>query len=43
MAEQIPFSINFKNTFISISLNILDIELEEDLDMDELKNFNVDI
>ncbi len=37
------FFINLKNIFISISLNISDIEPEEDSDTDESKNFNVDI
>ncbi len=38
-----PLSINFGNTFISISLNISDIELEEDSNMDESENFNINI
>ncbi len=37
------FSINFENIFILISLNILDIEVEEDLDINESKDFNIDI
>jgi len=38
----LPF--NFKNIFISIPLNTSNIELEEeDSDIDESKNFNVDI
>ncbi len=37
------FLINFKNTFISISLDILDIEVKEDSDIDESKNFNIDV
>ncbi len=43
MTERILFLINFGNVFISISLNILDIEPKEDLDIDESENFNVDI
>ncbi len=43
MIEQILFSIDFKNVFILISLNVSDIELKEDSDIDELKNFNIDI
>jgi len=43
MVEQISFPINFGNTFVSISLDILNIEIEEDLDIDRLENFNVDI
>ncbi len=35
--------INFENTFILISLNILNIELEEDLDIDKSEKFNIDI
>ena len=37
------FLINFGNIFILISLDILDIEAEEDSDIDESENFNVDI
>ncbi len=36
-------SIDFGNIFISISLNISNIELEKDLNIDESKNFNIDI
>ncbi len=43
MTERIPLSINFKNTFVLISLDILDIEVEEDLDIDKLENFNINI
>ena len=43
MVEQMPSLINFRNTFISISLNVSNIELEEDSDIDELKNFNISI
>ena len=38
-----PFLINFKNIFVLIPLNISDIEAEEDLDIDKLENFNIDI
>ena len=37
------FSFNFKSVFAIIYLDILNIELEEDLDIDELENFNVNI
>ncbi len=37
------FPINFKNIFISIFLNILNIELKEDSDINESKNLNIDI
>ena len=43
MIERILLFINFGNIFISIFLDILDIEAEEDLDTDESENFNVDI
>jgi len=38
----LPF-IDFENAFISISLNILNIEPKEDSDIDESKKFNIDI
>ena len=41
--EQMPFSISFENTFILISLNIPNIETEENLDIDKSKNFNINI
>jgi len=37
------FPINFENIFILISLNISDIELEEDLDTDESEIFNANV
>ncbi len=43
MIERILFSIDFENAFILISLNILNIEVEENSDIDELKNFNVGV
>ncbi len=43
MVKRILFFIDFESVFISIPLNILDIELKEDLDIDELENFNVNI
>ncbi len=43
MIKRISFFINLGNAFISISLNILDIELKEDLDIDKSENFNIDI
>jgi len=36
-------SIDFRNVFTLISLNILDIELEEDLDIDKSEKFNINI
>ncbi len=35
--------INFENAFVLISLNISNIELEEDSDINESENFNVSI
>jgi len=43
MVKRILFFIDFESDFISIPFNILDIELKEDLDIDELENFNVNI
>ncbi len=43
MVEQMLLSFNFENVFISISLDISDIEAEKDLDIDGSKNFNIDI
>ncbi len=37
------FLIDFGNIFILISLNILDIELKEDLDINESKEYNINI
>ncbi len=37
------FLINFKNIFVSIPLDISNIEAKEDSDIDESKNFNIDI
>jgi len=37
------FLINFGNIFISIPLDILNIEAEEDSDINESENFNIDI
>ncbi len=37
------FPINFGNIFILISLDILDIEIEEDSDINKSENFNVNI
>ena len=36
-------SFDFKNTFISIPLNISNIKTEEDSDIDKSKNFNINI
>ncbi len=41
MVERILLFINFKNIFISISLNVSNIKLEEDSNIDELKNLNI--
>jgi len=43
MAERMLSPIDFGNAFTSISLNALDIELEEDSDTDELEKLNTDI
>jgi len=40
---QMLFFIDFGNTFISISLNVLNIESKEDLDINESKKINIDI
>jgi len=37
------FSIDFGNVFILISLNVSNIELEEDLDIDESEEFNIGV
>ncbi len=41
--ERMSLSFDFKNVFISIFLNISDIETKGDSDIDESKNFNVNI
>ncbi len=43
MIKQISLSFDFGNIFISIPLDISDIEAEKDSDIDESKNFNVDV
>ena len=43
MIERISFFIDFKNIFILNSLNISDIELEEDSNIDESENFNIGV
>ncbi len=43
MVERILFLIDFKNVFISIPLNILDIESKEDSDTNESEEFNAGI
>jgi len=43
MIKQMLFLFNFEDIFVLIFLNISNIEVEEDLDIDELKNFNVSI
>ncbi len=34
---------DFENVFISISLNAFNIEIKEDSDIDDSKNFNIGI
>ena len=41
--EWILLSSDFRNVFISIPLDISDIEVEKDLDIDKSENFNIDI
>jgi len=36
-------SFDFKSIFISILLNVFDIEVKEELDINESENFNVSI
>ncbi len=43
MIERISLSLDFGNVFVSIFLNISDIETKEDSDTNSLKNFNIDI
>ena len=43
MTKRISLSFNFGNVFISISLDISDIEAEEDSNINELENFNISI
>ena len=43
IVERMLSFIDFGNVFISIPLNILDIELEEDSDTDESEEFNADV
>ncbi len=43
MIEQILLFFNFGNTFISIPLNISNIEAKEKSDTDKLENFNINI
>ncbi len=43
ITERILFLIDFENVFISISLNISDIKLEENSDIDESEEFNADV
>ena len=43
MIERISFFIDFKSIFILKSLNISDIELEEDSNIDESENFNIGV
>ncbi len=37
------FPINFGNMFISIPLNVSNIEAEKDSDIDKSENFNADV
>ncbi len=41
--ERISLFFDFGNVFTSISLNISDIEVKEDLNIDESKNFNISV
>ena len=43
MIKRMLFLFNFRNIFVIISLNVSDIELKENLNTDESKNFNIDI
>ncbi len=43
MIKRIISSIDFRNVFTSIFLNILDIELEKETNIDESKEFNADV
>ena len=43
MIERISLSFDFENVFISISLDISDIEVKKDSNINELENFNVNI
>ncbi len=43
MIKRILLSFDLGNVFISIPLNVSDIEAEEDLDINKSKNFNIDI
>ncbi len=43
MIERISSFFDFGNIFTLLPLNILDIELKEDLDINESKDFNIDI
>jgi len=43
MIERILLPIDFENVFISIPLNVSDIELKEDSDTNKSKNFNINI
>ncbi len=43
MIKRMLLSFDFKNIYISIFLNVFDIEIEEDLDIDESENFNMDV
>jgi len=41
--ERILLSFDFGNVFISILLNISDIEVEEDSNINKLENFNIGV
>jgi len=43
IVEQMIFPIDFGNVFILISLNILDIESEEETDINKLEEFNIGV
>ncbi len=41
--KRMPFILDYNNTFISIPLNVSDIEQEKELDTDESEEFNADV
>ncbi len=43
MVKRMLLSFDFKSIFISILLNVFDIEVKEELDINESENFNVSI
>jgi len=43
MIEQMIFPIDFGSAFISISLNVSNIEPEEEIDIDKSEEFNISV